>query len=62
MTTCKELSAYARLPQSVVAASGAGKRYLRLRPAEIDHYLGERGLRGRKLPRGFQQVRGVEIE
>jgi len=40
----------------------SGKRYLRLRPAEIDHYLGERGLRGRKLPRGFQQVRGVEIE
>ncbi|MDZ7840220.1 MAG: DNA topoisomerase IV subunit A [Gammaproteobacteria bacterium] len=40
----------------------SGKRYLRLKPADIDHYVGERGLRGRKLPRGFQQVRGVEIE
>ncbi|MBS1270488.1 MAG: DNA topoisomerase 4 subunit A [Gammaproteobacteria bacterium] len=40
----------------------AGRRYLRLKPSDIDHYVGERGLRGRKLPRGFQQVRGVEIE
>lgn len=40
----------------------SGKRYLRLRPSELNHYVGERGLRGRKLPRGFQQVRGVEVE
>lgn len=40
----------------------AGKRYLRLRPVDLNHYVGERGLRGRKLPRGFQQVRGVEVE
>ncbi|HSH41586.1 MAG TPA: DNA topoisomerase IV subunit A [Arenicellales bacterium] len=40
----------------------AGKRYLRLKPGDLDHYVGERGLRGRKLPRGFQQVRAVEIE
>ncbi|MDH3640108.1 MAG: DNA topoisomerase IV subunit A, partial [Gammaproteobacteria bacterium] len=39
----------------------AGKRYLRLKPGDIDHYLGVRGLRGRKLPRGFQQVRGIEV-
>lgn len=39
----------------------SGKRYLRLKPTDIDHYLGERGLRGRKLPRGFQQVRGLEV-
>ncbi len=38
----------------------AGKRYLRLKPADIDHYSGTRGKRGRKLPRGFQQVRGIE--
>ncbi len=40
----------------------SGKRYLRLRANDIDHYVGERGLRGRKLPRGFQQVHGIEIE
>jgi topoisomerase IV subunit A len=40
----------------------AGKRYLRLKAGDLDHYVGERGLRGRKLPRGFQQVRAVEIE
>jgi topoisomerase-4 subunit A len=40
----------------------SGKRYLRLRPGDMEHYVGERGLRGRKLPRGFQQVQGVEIE
>jgi topoisomerase-4 subunit A len=40
----------------------SGKRYLRLRPGDIDHYVGERGLRGRKLPRGFQQVQRVEVE
>ncbi|MDH3688447.1 MAG: DNA topoisomerase IV subunit A [Gammaproteobacteria bacterium] len=39
----------------------AGKRYLKLKPAEIDHYVGERALRGLKLPRGFQQVRGLEV-
>jgi len=38
----------------------AGKRYLRLKPGDIDHYVGARGKRGRKLPRGFQQVRGIE--
>ncbi len=40
----------------------AGKRYLRLKPGDLEHYVGERGLRGRKLPRGFQQVRAVEVE
>ena len=40
----------------------AGKRNLRLKPADIDHFVGERGLRGRKLPRGFQQVRAIQVE
>lgn len=39
----------------------AGKRYLKMKPAEIDRYLGERALRGLKLPRGFQQVRELEV-
>ena len=34
----------------------AGKRSLTLKPADLEHYLGERGRRGSKLPRGFQKV------
>ncbi len=40
----------------------AGRRLLRLRPADIDRYRGDRGRRGRKLPRGFQQVCGMMAE
>jgi topoisomerase-4 subunit A len=40
----------------------SGKRYLRLKPGDIEHYSGARGLRGRKLPRGFQQVKGITSE
>ena len=37
------------------------KRVLHLKPRDIDHYVGERALRGLKLPRGFRQVRGIEV-
>jgi topoisomerase-4 subunit A len=40
----------------------AGKRKLKLRGADLEHYLGERGRRGNKLPRGFQNVDGLGIE
>ncbi len=40
----------------------SGKRYLKLKPADIDYYVGERALRGRMLPRGFRQVHGIEVE
>ena len=40
----------------------AGKRYLKMKFAELDHYRGERGRRGNKLPRGFQKVDSVEVE
>ena len=39
----------------------AGKRYVNMKFSELDHYLGERGRRGHKLPRGFQKVDKVEI-
>ena len=29
--------------------------------ADLDHYQGERGRRGRMLPRGFQRVEGLEV-
>ncbi|SFX72148.1 DNA topoisomerase IV subunit A [Marinospirillum alkaliphilum] len=38
----------------------SGKRILTLKPADLEHYLGERGRRGSKLPRGFQKVDQME--
>ena len=40
----------------------SGKRHFRLKSRDIEHYAGERGRRGRKLPRGFQHVQGMTIE
>lgn len=39
----------------------AGRRHHNLKPADLDHYRGERGRRGNKLPRGFQNVDHVEL-
>jgi len=39
----------------------AGKRYLKLKFSELEHYRGERGRRGNKLPRGFQKVDRIEV-
>jgi topoisomerase-4 subunit A len=39
----------------------AGKRHLSMKPADLEHYRGERGRRGNKLPRGFQNVDRVEV-
>jgi len=30
--------------------------------ADLEHYRGERGRRGNKLPRGFQKVDRVEVK
>ncbi len=40
----------------------AGKRHLNLKLADLEHYEGERGRRGNKLPRGFQKVDYVDVE
>jgi topoisomerase-4 subunit A len=40
----------------------AGKRHLNLKFSELEHYRGERGRRGNKLPRGFQKVDSTEVE
>jgi topoisomerase-4 subunit A len=39
----------------------AGKRHLNLKLKDMEHYLGERGRRGNKLPRGFQNVDSLEV-
>ena len=38
----------------------AGQRYLRLANKDLEHYIGDRAKRGRKLPRGFQRVTKIE--
>ena len=39
----------------------SGKRHITLKIADLEHYKGERGRRGNKLPRGFQKVDKVEV-
>lgn len=39
----------------------SGKRHLSLKLSDLEHYRGERGRRGNKLPRGFQKVDSVEV-
>lgn len=39
----------------------AGKRKLTLKSQDIEHYMGERGRRGNKLPRGLQRVDRIEV-
>ena len=52
---------------AVIAEGGSllvhsGKRYLVMKPKDLEHYRGERGRRGHKLPRGFQKVDRLEAE
>jgi topoisomerase-4 subunit A len=39
----------------------SGKRHITLKMSDLEHYKGERGRRGNKLPRGFQKVDAVEV-
>ncbi|MET0067817.1 MAG: DNA topoisomerase IV subunit A [Candidatus Thiodiazotropha sp.] len=53
--------ALAVVPEGASLTAHAGKRYIVLKPADLDSYQGERGRRGAKLPRGFQRVDRVEV-
>lgn len=39
----------------------AGKRHMKLKFNDLEHYQGERGRRGNKLPRGYQNVSRIEV-
>lgn len=39
----------------------AGRQHLKLKFADLEHYRGERGRRGNKLPKGFQKVAGLTV-
>jgi len=49
------------VPEDTAVTLWAGKRKLTLKPSDLEHYRGERGRRGAKLPRGLQRVDSVEI-
>ncbi|KOR11304.1 DNA topoisomerase IV subunit A [Stutzerimonas stutzeri] len=50
------------LPAGATLVLQAGKRTLSLKAEDLEHYKGERGRRGNKLPRGFQRVEGLLVE
>jgi topoisomerase-4 subunit A len=54
--------AVAVVPEKGKLTAHSGKRYITLKGSDLDHYQGERGRRGNKLPRGFQKVDAVEVE
>jgi topoisomerase-4 subunit A len=56
------LSDLAVLPVGATLVLQAGKRTLSLKADDLEHYKGERGRRGNKLPRGFQRVDGLLVE
>jgi topoisomerase-4 subunit A len=49
------------IPEDATIKVHAGKRYLRLTPANLMDFVGERGRRGRKLPRGFRNADRIEV-
>ncbi|GIZ12843.1 DNA topoisomerase IV subunit A [Pseudomonas sp. NCCP-436] len=56
------LTDLAVLPTGASLVLQAGKRTLTLRADDLEHYKGERGRRGNKLPRGFQRVDRLQVE
>ncbi len=49
------------VPQGASVKVHAGKRNMTLTPSDLEHYRGERGRRGNKLPRGLQRVDEIQI-
>ncbi len=56
------LTDLAVLPAGATLVLQAGKRTLSLKADDLEHYKGERGRRGNKLPRGFQRVDSLQVE
>jgi topoisomerase-4 subunit A len=50
------VAAMACLPATHALTLYCGQRHLTLKPADVARYTGTRGLRGARLPRGFQRV------
>lgn len=56
------VSDLAVIPNGATLVLQAGKRTLSLKADDLEHYKGERGRRGNKLPRGFQRVDALLVE
>jgi len=52
----ERLTALTLLPLDQNLILTAGKRDMKLKPADLEGYAGDRGRRGKPLPRGFQRV------
>jgi topoisomerase-4 subunit A len=55
------VTALAVVPDGRSLTIRSGKRHFTLRTTDLDIYQGERGRRGKMLPRGFQRVESVEV-
>ena len=53
---------YAVIPAGEALVVHSGKRYLVMKDTDLEHYRGERGRRGHKLPRGFQKVDRLDVQ
>jgi topoisomerase-4 subunit A len=55
------LAFVAILPRSAGFTIRAGKQFKTIKGSELDEYRGERAKRGKLLPKGYQNVTGLEI-
>lgn len=55
------LAALAVVPPGTALIIRSGKRHFTLKSTDLDLYQGERGRRGKLLPRGFQRVKSLEV-
>jgi topoisomerase-4 subunit A len=56
------LVAVASVPEGGGLVVYSGKRLLRLKPGDLELYRGERGRKGKKLPRGLQRVDRIAVD
>ncbi|EXJ10115.1 DNA topoisomerase 4 subunit A [Nitrincola nitratireducens] len=49
------------LPVDATLVVNAGRQHLKLKGEDLQHYQGERGRRGNKLPRGYQRVDSLMV-
>ena len=56
------VAAIAVLNADQVLVIHSGKRHFNLTMSDLEHYRGERGRRGNKLPQGFRKVDAVEVQ
>jgi topoisomerase-4 subunit A len=52
----------ALLPEAGTLIIHAGRRHFKLTPGNLAEFMGERGRRGKKLPRGLRNVDGITVE